>query len=157
MLDALKEKLGSLPEALSNKKFLIVLFVIAIFVAATYYVYTTYVAPRLNPEYVANSEFIESNEDSKNADLYFFTVDWCPHCKKAKPIWDELASDYQNKPVNGYKVNFIEVDCEKDAALADKFKVEGYPTIKLIKDNQVVEYDAKPNKSTLEQFLHTTL
>ena len=126
MLDALKEKLGSLPEALSNKKFLIVLFVIAVFVAATYYVYTTYVAPRLNPEYVANSEFIESGEDSKSADLYFFTVDWCPHCKKAKPIWDELSSDYRNKPVNGYKVNFIEVDCEKDAALADKFKVEGY-------------------------------
>jgi hypothetical protein len=27
----------------------------------------------------------------------------------------------------------------------------------LIKDNQVIEYDAKPTKSTMEQFLHTVL
>jgi hypothetical protein len=27
----------------------------------------------------------------------------------------------------------------------------------LIKDNQVIEYDAKPSKSTMEQFLMTVL
>jgi hypothetical protein len=30
-------------------------------------------------------------------------------------------------------------------------------TIKLLKDNQVIEYDAKPTKSTMEQFLNTVL
>ena len=30
------------------------------------------------------------------------------------------------------KVNFFEVDCEKDQATADKFKIDGYPTIKMV-------------------------
>jgi hypothetical protein len=41
--------------------------------------------------------------------------------------------------------------------LMNKFKVEGYPTIKLLKDGQVIEYDAKPSKDTLIQFLNTVL
>jgi hypothetical protein len=39
----------------------------------------------------------------------------------------------------------------------DQYKIEGYPTIKLLKDGQVIEYDAKPSKDTLEQFLKTVL
>ena len=41
--------------------------------------------------------------------------------------------------------------------LMDKYNIEGYPTIKLLKDGQVIEYDAKPSKDTLNQFLNTVL
>ena len=41
--------------------------------------------------------------------------------------------------------------------MIDKYKIEGYPTIKLIKDDQVIEFDAKPTKDTLTQFLNTAL
>ena len=41
--------------------------------------------------------------------------------------------------------------------MINKYKIEGYPTIKLLKDGNVIEYDAKPNKATLEQFLNTVL
>jgi hypothetical protein len=41
--------------------------------------------------------------------------------------------------------------------MMDKYSVEGYPTIKLLKDGQVIEYDAKIDKKTLEQFLNTVL
>ena len=40
---------------------------------------------------------------------------------------------------------------------AIKYNVEGFPTIKLLKDGQVIEYDAKPTKETLTQFLNTVL
>jgi thioredoxin-like negative regulator of GroEL len=49
------------------------------------------------------------------------------------------------------------VDCEREPNVADKFKIEGYPTIKLVKDNQVIEYDAKPDKEHLVQFLNTVI
>jgi len=39
----------------------------------------------------------------------------------------------------------------------NKYNVEGYPTIKLIKDGQVIEYDAKPDKPTLVQFFNTVI
>ena len=36
-------------------------------------------------------------------------------------------------------------------------KIDGFPTIYLVKGEQVIEYDAKPNEKTLTEFLHTTL
>ena len=51
----------------------------------------------------------------------------------------------------------MEIDCDKDTAIAEKFKVEGYPTIKLVRGNQVIEYDAKPDIDTLNQFLNASL
>ena len=41
--------------------------------------------------------------------------------------------------------------------MINSYKIEGYPTIKLLKDGQVIEYDAKPTKETLTQFLNTVL
>ena len=36
-------------------------------------------------------------------------------------------------------------------------KCEGYPTIKLVDNNKIIEYDAKPELDTLHQFLNTSL
>ena len=41
--------------------------------------------------------------------------------------------------------------------MMNQYNIEGYPTIKLLKDGQVIEYDAKPSKDTLNQFLNTVL
>ena len=136
----------------SNRKIIVILGVTALFIIAAIHVYRKYVVPRLNPTYVANKEFIEQDKDGKTADLYFFYTDWCPHCKKAKPEWQAFKDSISGGSVKGYKINFFEIDCEKDKDLADKYKIEGYPTIKLIVGNQIVEYDAKPSKDTLTEF-----
>jgi thiol-disulfide isomerase/thioredoxin len=149
---------NNIAKVLSNKKFLLITFVALIFIIAAIYTYRTYVIPRLNAQYVSNREFV--NDDDKTvetADLYFFYTTWCPHCKKSKPEWERLKSKIGENPVNGVKINFVEVDCDEDQATANKFKVEGYPTIKLVKGNQVIEYDAKPQLDTLLQFVNTSL
>ncbi len=130
--------------------------------AAVYYFY--YVAPQNKAQYKANSEHLMKDNDSstsKSAELLFFFADWCPHCKSAKPIWNDIKSEYENKTINGYKIVFTEVDCSEETSevekLMNQYNVEGYPTIKLIKDGQVIEYDAKPSKETLTKFLNTVL
>jgi thiol-disulfide isomerase/thioredoxin len=114
--------------------------------------------------YTANSEgesHSSQNSNSKDAEIMLFYVDWCPHCKTAKPAWNDVKSEYENKTINGYKVIFTEVNCTEETAevehLMNKYNIEGFPTIKLLKDGQVIEYDAKPTKDTLTQFLNTVL
>ena len=41
--------------------------------------------------------------------------------------------------------------------MLEKYSIEGYPTIKLLKDNEVITFDAKPERATLEKFLQTVL
>jgi thiol-disulfide isomerase/thioredoxin len=126
----------------------------------SYFVWKNYLSSKIN--YDANRENNEEKETSnKVAHLMLFYVDWCPHCKTAKPEWNSLKEEYDGKTINGYIVVFEEYNCTDESSeieeLINKYKIEGYPTIKLIKDNQVVEYDAKPTKATMEQFLTTVL
>ena len=143
---------------LQNKKIMIVIILAAIFIAAAIWVYNSYVKPRVDAAYVPNKEFIQDESVSTDsADLYFFYTTWCPHCKKAMPIWEKFKEKITPTGVNGVKVNFIEVDCDKDPETAERFNVEGYPTIKLSHNKKVVEYDAKPDIETLNQFLQSSL
>jgi thiol-disulfide isomerase/thioredoxin len=122
--------------------------------------YYYYVSPTLEKKYAPNNELIKASSNNQ-AELLFFYADWCPHCKAAKPIWNELKTEYENKTINGYQVIFTEIDCSEETTevekLMNQYSVEGYPTIKLLKDGQVIEYDAKPSKETLTKFLNTVL
>lgn len=138
---------------------LIIVGVIIFLIGVAILVYYYYIAPSQTNYHPNHEQVPEGN--SKTAELMFFFADWCPHCKAAKPIWNDLKSEYDNKTINGYRVLFIEVDCSEETAevekLMNQYNIEGYPTIKLIKDGQVIEYDAKPSSETLTKFLNTVL
>lgn len=143
-----------------NWKNVAIIIGIVLLIIIAYYTYKHYSDTKSS--FTANRENRTKDENSnKTATLMLFYVDWCPHCKTAKPEWESLKSQYDGKTINGYNVNFMEYNCTNEtdeiSNLMDKYKIEGYPTIKLIKDNEVIEYDAKPTKSTMEQFLNTVL
>ena len=144
----------------------IIMIGVAIFVIAGL-IYLIYNWSKTNVEaFHANRENIpisenEQNQPNKTATMMLFSVDWCPHCKQAKPEWDKIKEKYEGKTINGYKMSFSEHNCTKESPevdeLLDTYKIEGYPTLKLIKDNQVIDYDAKVTADNLLQFLTTTL
>jgi thiol-disulfide isomerase/thioredoxin len=143
-----------------NWKVAVFVLVALLLVIIAYYTYKHYADSKTS--FNANREHIPKDQNSnKLATLMLFYVDWCPHCKTAKPEWETLKDQYDGKSINGYTINFIEYNCTNETAeisqLMDKYNIEGYPTIKLVKDNQIIEYDAKPTKSTMEQFLNTVL
>ena len=148
-----------------NWNFIGIMIAVIILILVILYVYQQYIAPKMNPDYVANKEWEQSSSDSTSGsttevDIMMFTADWCPHCKKAKPIWEEFNNTYDGKVINGYKINVKTINCTNDSDpnvqnLLDKYNVEGFPTIKLIKNGEVYDYDAKPDKESLKQFLDT--
>ena len=103
------------------------------------------------------------NPDSsvKSAQVYFFYTTWCPYSIKALPEWENIVNKYNHTVINGYQVSFIAVDCTNETAEVDKYiqlyHIEGYPTIKLVKEDHVIEFDAKATSSNIESFLKTVL
>jgi thiol-disulfide isomerase/thioredoxin len=146
-------------DLITSTRFWMIMAVIIFFIVIAIYLYYTYVTPMVDKKFIPNSEYRQEDAvgESQEAELLFFTVDWCPHSKKAIPIWDELKAEYGGTTYNGYKLNFVQINGEENPDMADKYKVDGYPTIKLVKGNQVIEYDAKPTLENLKEFLNSTL
>jgi thiol-disulfide isomerase/thioredoxin len=145
-----------------NKNTIISVIAVILFSFLALFIYLYYIAPQFKTKYHPNSEQVPRELNHENTvELLFFFADWCPHCKTAKPIWNDLKTEYQNKTINGYKIIFTEINCSEETLEVDKmmnkYNIEGYPTIKLLKDGQVIEYDAKPSNETLRQFLNTVL
>lgn len=129
-------------------------------IVISYYMYKSFADGKTS--FYANRENMPSDSNSnKTATLMIFYADWCPVCKDAKPEWEAIKEEYDGKNVNGYTIHFVDHNCttetEEINQLMDKYNIEGYPTVKLVKDNQIIEYDAKVTKSTLAQFLNTVL
>ena len=163
-MDSVNNGMNAVKGMLFNKKFIIILVVIAIFIGVAFWVYTTYVAPSINPDYVPNREFTEG-EGSNTADLFMFSVDWCPYSKAAKPVWKKLTKKYNGQEVNGTLLQVKEIDGDKQAQELENFeskylngkKIDGYPSIYMVKDDKVVEYEAKPKLETLKEFINSVL
>ena len=96
------------------------------------------------------------NPKANEVIIVLFYVDWCPHCVSTKPEWETLVNNMNNKNVNGTNVKVHACNAEGSAVekeFANESNVQGYPTIKLIKENEVVEYNGARNVSELEAFI----
>ena len=147
----------------SNKYFYFVIIIAAIFIALAFYVYRTNISPKINPEYVANKEFLDKDsEPTGTAEFMLFHANWCPLSKKAMPVWKEFRDTYDEKIVNNHRLIFKEIDCSnsEDSAMQaklDSYKVDGFPTIKMLKGNEVIDFDANPTMESLEKFVSSVI
>jgi len=98
----------------------------------------------------------EVNNTEKSCEMLFFYTTWCPYSKKSMVEWHKFKSEWNRRKIHGYEILFQEIDCDINESMAAKYNVEKYPTIKLIKDNLIIDFDAKPTISTLTQFLNSS-
>jgi thiol-disulfide isomerase/thioredoxin len=85
--------------------------------------------------------------------VMMFSVDWCPHCKKAATPWEDFKQAYHGKKVKGRNIRCEKYDLTNDDTMGKKYKVDSYPTIKMLKDGQVIDFDAKVTTYALERFV----
>jgi thiol-disulfide isomerase/thioredoxin len=131
---------------------------LSIFIATSYYCYNTYYLTKN----VITGDVANANANNKPAEIYFFYANWCPHCKVAYPEWKQFLEEYDGKNIGEYKIKCIPVDCTDDDSstvsnIVKDFKVDSYPTIKMKKDTDTIDFQAKVTKYNLEQFINTVL
>ena len=165
MLGKIKEKIiSTFKGAFKSKKSIGLVIFAVILLLIAYYVFKMYLYPRLNPTYVSNKEFQQTDDNVKTtkepelANIYYYYTQWCPYCKKARPEWDKTKEKFNETVINNNKLQFHEIDCDAKTN-QDKVKdIDGYPTIKMfLPDGKTVEYDSKPDAKTLELFINSVL
>ena len=159
-------------------KYMIIFFLFVLFVTVARFAYQTSFVKVDKNKKAAN--IANANNIKPITSVYFFHVDWCPHCVKAIPEWNAFVEIYNGKEINGHLVQCYDIDCTDDngdatvqfdpkdgtptrmeptpikiAQLVKKYKVDSYPTIKLTKDDVVVDFDAKVTKENLIQFVNS--
>ena len=138
---------------------ILIISMILIFIIASYYGYRQFYSKK--QEVKTYDDIPNTNTRKHTADVFFFNVDWCPHCKTAKPIWNQFKEKYNNTVVNDYLIACNELNCTDDANpdIADsiaKYNIESYPTIKMIINSKQYEFDTKISFNALKEFANVT-
>jgi thiol-disulfide isomerase/thioredoxin len=138
------------------------IFFIIIFLIVSYITYNSYI------KYNSNKldKLVELDELTKKGTtngstyilIYRFYTTWCPACKKTENEWimfEQFVKDkYQTQNGNIYvETKKIDCDIETNQKIVDKYKIDSYPTIKLISNNEIFEYNTKIEVEQLKNFL----
>lgn len=93
------------------------------------------------------------NSSSTEGFLVFFGTDWCGHCKKFKPAFEELAIASEKR--EGFtKPTFIYNQVEKGQEYASKlFRVAGYPTLIYILQDKYWTFKGKRQQEEILEFI----
>ena len=91
--------------------------------------------------------------DTPASTLYMVGTSWCPHCVKAKPEFEALGPTVTTAGGKTVATKYVDGEKEK-AAIPSGLKVEGYPTIALIKsDGTVVQHSGPRTTAGFRQHL----
>lgn len=142
------------------KRILLILFLFILFVIAGMYAYNWYAKSKLEKK--PTDDVANANRRQKTVDILYFHTDWCPHCKKADPIIGKggtFYNKYNGKDINDQIINIIDINCTEDDnvdvnASIQKYKVEHYPTVKMLYGDDVIDFESKISDSTLEKFVN---
>jgi thiol-disulfide isomerase/thioredoxin len=135
-----------------------------IFALFSYWAYLRVAAPAVDDATTNKndiSNYSASAASSNAIEIMLFYADWCPHCRKCKPEWDRFVQAYDGKKVKTYVVRCVSVNCtEETSDVANKIKtynVEGFPTVKIVKDGNTIDFDSKVTYDALEKYVNTAI
>nr|XP_043631635.1 protein disulfide isomerase-like 1-4 [Erigeron canadensis] len=93
------------------------------------------------------SEFIESKKNRYVMVEFYAT--WCGHCQALKPEYAAAATELKKAEEGGEAVVLAKVDVGEENELAQKYNVEGYPTLLFFVDGVFKTYNGARNKEAI--------
>ncbi|XP_052899953.1 endoplasmic reticulum resident protein 44 isoform X1 [Anopheles moucheti] len=98
-----------------------------------------------------NSENIDMTLASNELVLINFYADWCRFSNILQPIFDEAAEKVQTAFPESGKVVMGKVDCDRESAVASRFHITKYPTLKVLRNGQPTKREYRGAR-TVEAF-----
>ena len=84
-----------------------------------------------------------------------FYADWCPHCVAFKPDFKKAMKELNTKQNKQGKTLRLEmVDCDANKDISKQYNVKGFPTVKIINDDDTqTEYSGERSFESLQKYL----
>lgn len=102
-----------------------------------------------------NYNYVREDFESQPLTLKLFYADWCGHCKRFKPTFDnELPELIRRK---GIRCNLEAINADNQPDMVRKYNVKGFPTMILEKNGTLIEYDGDRTVSDIERFISQNL
>jgi thiol-disulfide isomerase/thioredoxin len=86
----------------------------------------------------------------KNSFLIFYAP-WCSHCVDSKEMWEDIACMFDDI-ISIYAINCYNY-FDNNQELVELFNISYYPTIKFVKNNEIIDYKEKKDKDTIISYL----
>ena len=84
-------------------------------------------------EHVNNETFEKEVVQSDIPVIVDFWAAWCGPCQMMGPVFEELAGEYEDK------LKFVKVSTEEAPEIAQKYGVQGIPSLIVMKNGEEVE------------------
>eukprot|EP00123_Amoebidium_parasiticum_P001447 comp12538_c0_seq1/m.7527 comp12538_c0_seq1/g.7527 ORF comp12538_c0_seq1/g.7527 comp12538_c0_seq1/m.7527 type:complete len:534 (-) comp12538_c0_seq1:551-2152(-) len=106
--------------------------------------------PKENGVFILGDNNFEEFVTANNYVLAEFYAPWCGHCKALEPEYADAALGLEKE---GSPVKLAKIDATEHAKLAEKYGVEGYPTLKWFKGGKPVEYNGPRKTAGIMQWV----
>lgn len=132
-----------------------------LFIVISYRIYVNFVDKKKKKPDVANA-----NRQIVTIDVYFFSLDWCPYCTTAAPVWRSFVDKYDKEVMGDYQINCVGgkngSNCTDEynpdvADLITRFSLTSYPCIKFVKDEVVIDFAAKITEDNMKNCLNNVV
>jgi thioredoxin-like negative regulator of GroEL len=84
--------------------------------------------------------------------LIYFSKSDCKFCDSFNPIWDEIKVS-----MSDMNLNFIKMDCQKNAKKCKDFKIDEVPTIKLFIGRKGIKFSGTRTLENIKEFLNKNI
>ncbi len=90
-------------------------------------------ASTANVTLVNQAQFASEIAQTNRPVVVDFYATWCGPCKRLSPILDDLAGPLTNQ------INFLKVDVDQSPELAQRYAVEGVPTLLFLRNGKELD------------------
>ena len=83
--------------------------------------------------HIDDKNFESEVKNSKTPVVIDFWAPWCGPCNMMGPVFEKLSSQYSTK------LKFVKLDTDEHPELAERFSIQGIPTLIVLKDLKEID------------------
>ncbi|CAI5776210.1 protein disulfide-isomerase A4 [Podarcis lilfordi] len=99
---------------------------------------------------ILNDANFDTFVEGKDTVLLEFYAPWCGHCKQFAPEYEKIAQALKE---NDPPIPVAKIDATAASTVSGRFDVSGYPTIKILKKGQPVDYEGSRTEAGIVDYM----